>query len=175
MQQDKLAESWFLAQIKPNSHEIARRNLTRQGFALFLPLSEETRRTGSGFTTKRRPLFPGYLFVRLDISGGHWRAVNSTYGITRLVSLGNSPTPVPDDLVNRLMARCDSAGLLQPAPEMQIGDEVQFTKGPFAHLVATIEQIAPDKRIYVLLDLMGAKTRVCVNAGHLQQLHDKAE
>ena len=53
------ATSWFLAQMKPNSHDIANRNLTRQGFETFLPLQEETRRTRGRFVTRRRPLFPG--------------------------------------------------------------------------------------------------------------------
>ena len=53
------AINWFLAQMKPNSHDIANRNLTRQGFETFLPLQEETRRTRGRFVTRRRPLFPG--------------------------------------------------------------------------------------------------------------------
>jgi transcriptional antiterminator RfaH len=79
---------WFLAQCKPNSHHVAERNLARQGFAVFLPLQEETKRARGRFVTRMRPLFPGYLFVALDIRQGLWRAVNSTLGITRLVSLG---------------------------------------------------------------------------------------
>jgi transcriptional antiterminator RfaH len=37
------------------------------------------------------PLFPGYLFVAFDIGKDGWRKVNSTYGITRIVTLGNAP------------------------------------------------------------------------------------
>jgi len=91
--------TWFLAQFKPNSHRIANRNLLRQGFQTFLPVHEETRRTRGKFTTRMLPLFPGYLFVALDITTDGWRKVNSTYGITRIVSLGNNPTPVPRDFV----------------------------------------------------------------------------
>ncbi len=39
---------------------------------------------------------------------------------------------------------------------------------PFTDFVATIERVAPDSRVYVLMELMGAKTRVAVSAEHLR-------
>jgi len=156
--------TWFLAQFKPNSHNIAERNLTRQGFRAFLPLQEETKRARGKFITQMRPLFPGYLFVALDMLKGGWRAVNSTYGITRLVSLGKEPTPVPLDLVSQLMLRCDREGKLLPPKLLKPGDEVMLTKGPFTDFVAKVESIAPDRRVFVLMELMGAQARVAVSA-----------
>ena len=79
---------WFLAQIKPNCATIANRNLRRQGFETFLPMEEETRQRSGKFVTTKRPLFPGYIFVAFDANRGHLRSVNSTYGITKLVSFG---------------------------------------------------------------------------------------
>jgi len=160
--------TWFLAQFKPNSHNIAERNLVRQGFRTFLPMQEETKRARGKFITQMRPLFPGYLFVALDMLRGGWRSVNSTYGITRLVSLGKEPTPVPLDLVSQLMLRCDREGKLLPPKLLKPGDEVMLTKGPFTDFVARIESIAPDRRVYVLMELMGAQTRVAVSAEHLR-------
>jgi transcriptional antiterminator RfaH len=162
--------NWFLAQFKPNSHNIAERNLVRQGFRTFLPMQEETKRSRGKFITQVRPLFPGYLFVALDVLCGGWHAVNSTYGITRLVSLGKEPTPVPRDLVSQLMLRCDREGKLLPPKQLKPGDEVMLTKGPFAEFVATIERITPDRRVYVLMELMGAQTRVTVSAEHLRAI-----
>lgn len=163
--------TWFLAQFKPNSHSIAERNLTRQGFQTFLPMQEETRRASGKFITRLRPLFPGYLFVALDVLRGDWRAVNSTYGITRLVSLGQQPTPVSHDLVNQLMQRCDRDGKLMPARHFEAGDEVVLTSGPFTDFVATIERITPDRRVYVLMNLMGTQTRAAVSAEHMRAVN----
>jgi transcriptional antiterminator RfaH len=160
--------SWFLAQCKPNSHQIAQRNLARQGFPVFLPLQESTSRARGQFFTQLRPLFPGYLFVKLDIRNGPWRAVNSTLGVTRLVSLGAEPTPVPRELVDELRQRCNPTGRLQPALTLLPGDQVTFATGPFAELVATIERIAPDRRVWVLLELMGQQIRAAVPVEQLQ-------
>ena len=162
--------SWFLAQYKPNSQNVAKRNLERQGFAVFLPLQEETKRTRGRFVTQMRPLFPGYLFVALDIGTGPWRAVKSTLGITRLVSLGGEPTPVSRDLVSQLQQRCDPDGKLIPAQALKPGDQVTLAKGPFVNFVARIEHLAPDRRVWVLLELMGQQTRVAVRSDQIRAM-----
>jgi len=162
MARDTAGRAWFLAQLKPNSHQIADRNLRRQGFEVFLPLAQETRRRRGRFVRQVSPLFPGYIFVAFDPAARGWRAVNSTLGISRLVSIGDAPAAVPTALVDALRARCDGSGLLQAPSSVVPGDEVKITAGPFADFVATVDQIDPDRRVWLLIDLMGQKTRVSV-------------
>lgn len=156
--------NWFLAQVKPNCHQIAERNLRRQDFRTFLPMQEETKRRQGKFTSCLRPLFPGYLFVAFDTLKGGWRTINSTHGVTKLVSFGADPAPVPSDLISGLMSRCDRDGRLLPARLPKAGDKVEIVGGPFAEFAATVDSIAPDKRVWVLLDIMGRKSRVVVDA-----------
>lgn len=160
--------TWFLVQLKPNSVKIAERNLKRQGFRTFLPLEEVTKRAKSKFVTAERPMFPGYIFVSFDVTKGGWRAINSTNGITRLVSFGKDPAPVPLDIISGLMLRCDAQGKLIPPKLLNPGDQVAMTHGPFADFVAEVEKIDPDRRVWVLLDIMGGKTRVAVDGGQVR-------
>lgn len=164
----KSGAAWFLAQLKPNSANIAEKNLNRQGFEIFLPFEEETKQRGGKFVTAVRPLFPGYIFVSFDATNGPWRAVNSTSGITRLVSFGVTPAPVPLDLVSKLMLRCDTSGKLLPPKLLKPGDRVRVKRGPFADLVAEIETIAPDQRVWVLLDIMGGRNRVALRPDQMR-------
>ena len=153
---------WYLVQFKPNSHNIALRNLNRQGFETFLPMLSVTSRVGSRFVSKSRPLFTGYLFVALDAGQGEWRKINSTYGVTRIVSFAGQPSPVPHDLVAGLQARCDESGVFTAASDLAPQDQVTLQKGPFSQFVATVESLDEDQRIWVLIDLMGQKTRITV-------------
>ncbi|MFY9210027.1 MAG: transcriptional activator RfaH [Aestuariivita sp.] len=160
--------TWFLAQLKPNSVAIADRNLTRQGFATFVPLEDYTRKHNGKFLTVSRPLFPGYIFVAVDVAQGHWRAVNSTQGITRLISFGDQPAVVPSDLMAELMARHNRAETDAPEKVFSPGDAVRVTSGPFFDLVAEIERISADRRIWLLMDMMGGKTKVSVSPRHIR-------
>lgn len=163
-------KSWFLAQMKPNSDHIAERNLKRQGFRTFLPRQATTRRVKDSFVTALRPLFPGYIFVAFNAAMGHWRTVNGTSGITRLVSFGSQPATVPWDIVGELLKRCDPTGLLLPPRLLQPGDQVQLTTGPFAHFMAEVERIDPNRRVWVLMEFMGGQTRVAVDGDKLERV-----
>ena len=165
---DTSETTWFLAELKRQSHLLADRNLKRQGFSTFLPMEEVTLRQRGKFGSTLRPLFPGYIFVSFDTVDGHWRAINSTFGVKRLVRFGNEPAPVPPEIIAELLLRCDADGKLLPAKQLKPGDPVRFTSGPFAEFVATVENIAPDRRVWVLMELMGALTRIAVQADGLR-------
>lgn len=155
-------EAWFVAQLKPNSDAIAQRNLQRQGFTTFLPRLQKTERRATRFRETRRPLFPGYIFVSVNPANGLWRAINSTQGITRLVSVNARPAPLPAGFVEGLQARCDADGLLRPVAELAPGERARVTEGPFADFIVQLESIGNDQRLWVLFDLMGRATRLAV-------------
>ena len=166
---DAARPPWFLAQVRPNSLRIALEHLGRQGFDFFCPKQTETRRRGSRFVEVEAPLFPGYLFVTFDPAAARWRAINSTRGVSRLVSFGGAPAPVPDLLIQGLMERCDASGSLVPETRFAAGEAVQVIGGPFADFVARVEMMAPQQRVWVLLDIMGRETRVAIDADKLQR------
>jgi transcriptional antiterminator RfaH len=161
--------AWYLAQVRPNSFEIAEHNLVRQGFRVFCPKQEVTRRRAGRFVRVMQPFFPGYLFVPFDPASAEWRVINSTYGVSRLVHFGDHvPARVPQDLVTALMKRCDEKGCFLPPQLLKAGDRVQVLSGPFAQFVATVESLTPQCRVWVLLDLLGSQTRASIDVADLQ-------
>ena len=162
-----MQNDWYLVQFKPNSHKIAERNLLRLGFETFLPMQKSTQRKTSKFIDVMKPLFPGYMFVSCDTAQQPWRKINSTIGVSRIVSFGNKPVQASLDLVQGLQARCDEAGELKPLEHFKAGEQVTLTAGPFANFIATVERMDADQRVWVLLDLMGQKSRVRVNSDQL--------
>ena len=173
MTPDDQDRDWFLAQLKPNCANIAQRNLSRQGFETFLPLEKATKARGRKFVSVMRPLFPGYMFVAFDMKQGHWHAINSTYGVSRLVSFGDKPREVPRGLVRQLQMRCEDDIFNVPKPTFQAGDAVTMTNGPFANFAAEVEKMTPNERVWVLIDLMGRQTRLVVGQNEILAVSDK--
>ena len=153
-------KQWHLVQFKPNSHRLAVRNLQRQGFETFLPLQEITRLKGSRFTVDIRPLFPGYMFVGVELNAAPWRTINSTIGVSRLVSFADDYKPLPLNIISSLMLRCDEEGKLLPPKTLNAGDSVEVLKGSFANFVATVDKIDAQQRVWVLMEFMGQSTRM---------------
>ena len=169
----KCDESWYLAQYKPNAAQIAVRNLENQSFCTFLPLLETTKRKGKIFQRQIRPLFPGYVFVQLNPNQGPWRRVNSTRGIARLVCNGTKPSVVPSSIVTALMTNCDKQSVIRQivgarSSQLQVGGQAQVTRGPLSGFLTTVTKIEPNNRIKILIEIMGHKTEVAVNADAIQ-------
>lgn len=163
-----MEDSWFVARTKPGGEKLARENFGRQGFRCFLPLEECQQKRGRRQVVLHRPLFPSYIFVALNLNRPGWTAVNSTYGVVRLVAKANGlPTAVPDAAVEELIARTDEYGCLLPPEEIAIGSEMRIVKGPFANWVAEVEDAPDETRVRLLFDLMGRKVRVTTTRSNL--------
>jgi len=155
-----MSKEWFILQFKSNSHDLAAKNLTRQGFEIFLPLNDTTSRRLSRFINTSKPLFPGYMFIRFDRKKSEWHKINNTYGVSRLMTVDSILRSVPDIFVDSLMKRYDLSGKLIPIQKLKKGDQVKVLTGPFANFIATIEEYETDQRIWILMDLMGRKTKI---------------
>ena len=163
-----MSKEWFILQFKPNSHQQATKNLNQQGFETFLPLNKTTLRKASRFTTSNQTLFPGYMFVTFDRAGTNWHKINNTYGVSRLVTFNSVLKPIPNIFIDNLMKRYDLSGKLLPIKKLKEGDQVKVLQGPFANFIATVETYETDQRIWILMDLMGRKTKIQTPSDTLQ-------
>ena len=163
-----MSKEWFILQFKSNSHHIAAKNLTRQGFETFLPLHDTTSRRTSRFINTSKPLFPGYMFIKFDRTEFEWHKINSTYGVSRLITFNSIIKSIPTIFVDHLMKRYDLSGKLLPIQKLKEGDQVAILTGPFADFIATVEKYEADHRISILMDLMGRKTKIQIESERLQ-------
>ena len=155
-----MSKEWFILQFKSNSHHQAAKNLHRQGFETFLPLHDTTSRKLSRFITTSKPLFPGYMFIKFDRVKSYWHKINNTYGVSRLITFNSILKSIPTSFVDNLIKRYDLSGKLLPIQKLKKGDQVTVLNGPFANFIATVEKYEADERIWILMDLMGRKTKI---------------
>ena len=164
------AESWFIAQLKPNGIGNALRNLDRQKFVTFHPRQTATRRIRDKLVTREEPVFPGYLFVTFDPATAPWRRINATLGIARLLTTPSLvPATVPPDFMAALMDRCMPDGLVKPPEVLSPGDLVRIRTGPFADTVSRIESLDRTGRVGLLLEVMGRAVRVTISPNNLNR------
>ena len=163
-----MSKEWFILQFKQNAHHKANKNLSQQDFETFLPLNNTTSRNTSQFINANRPLFPGYMFIRFDKAECEWHKINNTYGVSRLITFNSTLKSIPDIFVNELMKRYDLSGNLIPIKTLKKGDQVKLLKGPFANFAATVEKYEDNQRVWVLMDLMGRKSKIQAPTGSLQ-------
>jgi transcriptional antiterminator RfaH len=159
------ARRWYVVHTQPNGEARADLNLRRQGFATYLPRYARRRSHARRHEVVKRPLFPRYLFVGLDLARERWRAIHSTFGVNRLVLAGEEPLPVPDGVVDDIRAREDGDGLVVlglPAG-LGPGSRIRLVDGIFADAKGVLERVADDRRVAILLELLGREVRVFVS------------
>ena len=152
---ESLDKKWCIAQIKPNSYHTAIQNLERQGFQIFLPKMEITQRQENKFVVQNVYVFPGYMFVCFDPHTITWTKINSTYGVSKILTFSNKPSEISSDLILELKNRYEINSKLTQKEKLQKGDSIKFYAGPFTDLIAKVESVDEKNRIWILLEAMG--------------------
>ncbi|MDE2596774.1 MAG: transcriptional activator RfaH [Sphingomonadales bacterium] len=159
---------WYVVETLPRKEMLAHSNLQMQHFKCFLPRYRKTRRHARKVDTVLAPLFPNYMFVELDTNLHSWRRINGTYGVKQLVgSEANLPTPMPSTAMQLLMDRCPNGTASNMASELQVGQKVKLSCGPFADMIGMIERIGERDRITILMNLLGSNVCVSMTADYL--------
>lgn len=152
---------WYVVQTQARAEQRADANLRQQGFQSYLPRLRCERRHARKRETVLAPLFPGYLFVKLDLAQHRWRSINGTFGVSQLVCYGDRPAAAPQGIVEELMTREDQEGLITLEPRRFIkGETLRFVSGTMKDCLGLFEGMAARERVIVLLDLLGRKVRV---------------
>jgi transcriptional antiterminator RfaH len=159
---------WYLVHTKPRQEDVALANLQRQGYECYLPQMriERIRRRKAEVVTE--PMFPRYLFIRLDSSGQgkSWSPIRSTLGVSQLVHFGARAAKVDDALVELLRQREQAMPLYAM---FHSGDSVVIADGPFAGIEAIYQTADADRRAFILLEILSKPVSMQIDTGRLRK------
>ena len=123
---------WYAIHTKPRQEDHAAEHLRRQEFEVYLPRIKQARRFRQRWRDTIEPLFPRYLFIRLDLGSENVAPIRSTRGVSKLVSFNGQPATVPEPLIDALIESADpNTGLLLPHEDLfKPGTTVTIVNGP---------------------------------------------
>lgn len=155
---------WYAIHTKARQEQVARENLQRQGFLTHLPLIKAARHRRGRWHGTVEPLFPGYLFVQIDLDTQNSAPIRSTRGVIGMVRFGNGPQPMPHGIMQALLnARLSEGDPIDPDTLFEEGDRVTLVEGPMKGLTAIVQAKTGQDRVLILLDLLGRENRVAVS------------
>ncbi len=145
-------------------------------FEVVIPTEEVTEYKKGKKQIVQRKFLPGYVLVRMDMDDETWGIVRHTPNITGFVgSSGSKPAPLPIGEVARTLQLPDEVveevegdEAATPEPERQVaeidldvGETVRVTSGPFADFTGTISEINLDQaKLKVLVSVFGRETPI---------------
>jgi len=162
--------NWYLVYSKPRQELCSLENLERQGFECFLPLIAVEKLRRKVIVVVQEPLFPRYLFIRLDASqeGRSWNPIRSTTWVSLLVTFGQVPAKVDDQLVEIIRSTVSDASVRQR--HFEPGELVRINDGPFAGLEAVYQMPDGEARVMVLIEILSKKVSLSIEPPSLSKI-----
>ena len=105
---------WYVLYSKPQKEDYARFHLSAKGLEVFFP---QLLFPDSAKKRKRLvPLFPNYLFVRLNLFSEEFSHAKWSPGVSRVVSFNGIPAPIDRRVVELLMQQVNREGVIEARP-----------------------------------------------------------
>ena len=161
------SKSWYVVQCLARREKYAQLNLNLQDFNTFYPYFFKSVRHARKTRTVQQALFPGYLFIQLDLNKDRWRSVNGTFGVSKLIMNGERPSVVPSGIVDNLIQHTDEKGSVRLDDGLKVGQKVKIVSGPMNDLIGELLTLDDSGRVRVLLEIMSGKIVVTLNRSTL--------
>jgi len=158
-------DRWYAVCCKPRQEAVAEENLLRQGYRVYLPRIRNTHHRRGQWIDVIEPLFPRYLFIRVDPALRSTAPVRSTRGAVGLVRFGGQPAVVPEEVIDTLVQReTPDSGLHQDSrPLFCAGEAVRLAEGPLVGMEGVFIEEDGEKRVTVLLELLGKTNKIRID------------
>ena len=149
-----MTRRWYVIRTRPQCEYSAAGTLAREGFEVFFPCVR-TPRPRRGHDDE--PLFPGYLFLRLDEQSPAWESPTHHSAVGGWVRFDGAVPAVPDEVIEGLARRVETingdGGLWA---RFRRGEMVRVVSGKMESLAEVLEDAtSPEARVKVLLEFMG--------------------
>lgn len=163
--------SGYENKVKKNlEHRAESMGLQNRIFQVIVPTEEQVElRDGQRRIVERR-IYPGYVLVQMVLDEESWYVVRNTPGVTGFVGIGNKPTPLRQDEVDRIVKRMEAE---EPVTQVRVkvGDRVRITEGSFVDFNGVVDEVYPEKgKARVLVSFFNRETPIEVDLLQIERL-----
>ncbi len=159
---------WYALQTRSRHEKVVRQQLEQKAMESFLPLYRSMRRWKDRRKELALPLFPGYVFVRMELS--ERREAVKTHGVARIVSFGGTPASLPEKEIEAIRHFLEQKVRLDPHPYLRVGQRARIRSGPFQGLEGILLRKKNSLRFVISLDLILRSVAVEIDAEDLMQV-----
>lgn len=160
---------WYALMVRTGREKTATLQLENGGYECFLPVSKYTRRWSDRMKEVEVPLFPGYLFCRMNPQNR--LPVLMTPGVIQIVGVGKSPIPVEEDEIAAIQRVVKNGLSTMPWPYLQVGHVARIEEGPLRGMTGIIVRIKSGMKLVLSVSLLQRSVAVEVDRSWLGGVH----
>ncbi len=149
--------SGYENKVKANIEKIIEnRKLHDQITEVIVPLHKVLEEKNGTRKEVQKKLFPGYVLVKMLMNDDTWYVVRNTRGVTGFVGPGSKPVPLSPEEIKDMGIDLEVVRI-----NIEIGETVKVTDGPFEGSVGVVKEIHDHKQtVIVNLSIFGRETPV---------------
>ena len=156
------AKLWYAVYTRAQHEKQVATQLAGQLLECFLPRYESVRRWKDRRVVLDLPLFPGYVFVHLELPDR--LKVLQIPGVVNLVEFGGVPCPIPEEEIEALQSCLACRVRMQPHPYLSVGRRVLVKSGPLAGLEGILARRKNGYRLVLSIDSISSSVWVELDA-----------
>lgn len=143
---------WFAVQVRTCREKSAQVLLENSGYECFLPVAKCIRRWSDRLTESDVPLFPGYLFCRMNPQ--QRLPVLKTPGVIQIVGVGKVPVAVDEEELASIQQAARSGLATMPWPYLQVGYVARIDDGPLKGMTGIVVKIKSGMKLVLSVGLL---------------------
>jgi transcriptional antiterminator NusG len=129
--------------------KIANLKLQDKIFRIIIPVEKEIKYKSGKKKEINKRLFPGYIFIEMILNNETWSFIKSIQGVTGFVGPQEKPTPLTESELEKIRPFIEGRVIIKKN-ELNIGNKVRITNGPFKDTQGIVEKIIPEKNKVVV-------------------------
>jgi transcription antitermination factor NusG len=163
---------WFALQVRARYEQGVADHLEGKGYELFLPLYKCRKRWSDRVKEVEAPLFPGYLFCRLNPQDR--LPILKTPGMIQIVGSNRTPTAVDEHEIQAIQRMLASGIPNQPWPFLATGDPVRIESGPLRGLEGILVEFKGNHRLVLSVTLLQRSVAVEIDSAFVTSLRSSS-
>lgn len=176
-----MAKKWYIVhtqtghedKVKTNLENKLKNSLFCEQFSQILIPTEKVSEIRDGKKKiSERKVFPGYVFIEMELSEETWHLVKGVPGITGFIGPGAKPQALKDAEIENIIRQSEEKKE-KPIPKIafDIGESVRIKEGPFTNFNGSIEEVNPVKqKLKVKVSIFGRSTPVELEYWQVEKL-----
>ena len=156
-------QHWRLLMTKPFKEGYAEEQLNNQGYETYLPLTKRLRKRKNGIKQSIEPLFPKYLFIKLNTTNDNWAPIRSTRGVSHFIRFGEEPAKVADIIIKTLKVEEEKfADKVFDLDHYHSGQPIIVNHGAFQNIEGIFKCYDGEERAIVLITILQTTSTLTV-------------
>jgi transcription antitermination factor NusG len=143
---------WFALSTMSRHERLAAHEIQSRGVETFLPTFTEIHRWSDRKKKLEVPLFPGYLFIRAEMSPEVRRKVLFARGIVSFVGMGGQPVPIPQQEISTLQQLLQTGTSFSSHAFLKIGQRIRIHGGSLDGIEGILSKVEGGDRLVVSVE-----------------------